>query len=82
MPQPTAPRFLAARNRQSLTSISVSPATPAIRITEPIVQTIQQSQPRKPLYLAVAAQPNPELVSQPHGYMYHIPTSTPIVEWR
>jgi hypothetical protein len=81
-PQPTAPRFLAARNRQSPTSVSASPATPAIRITEPVVPTIQQSQPREPLYLAVATQPNPELLSQPHGYTYHVPTSTPVVEWR
>jgi hypothetical protein len=34
------------------------------------------------LYLAVAAQPSPELISQPHRYRYHVPTPSPIVEWR
>ena len=80
--QPTAPRFLATRNRQSPTSVSVSPATPAIQITAPVVPTIQQSQPREPLYLAVTTQPSPEFVSQPHGYTYHVPTPLPNVEWR
>jgi hypothetical protein len=77
-PQPTAPRFLTARNWQSPTSL----ANPAIQITAPVVLTIQQSQPREPLYLAVATQPSPEHISQPHRYTYHVPTSTPVVEWR
>jgi hypothetical protein len=77
-PQPTAPRFLATRNRHSPTS----PANPVIQVTAPVVPTIQQSQPREPLYLAVTTQPSPELVSQPHGYTYHVPTSSPNVEWR
>jgi hypothetical protein len=77
-PQPTAPRFLATRNRHSPTS----PANPVIQVTAPIVPTIQQSQPREPLYLAVTTQPSPEFVSQPHGYMYQVPTPSPNVEWR
>jgi hypothetical protein len=79
-PQLTAPHFLTIRDQYSPTSIS--PATLAIQITAPIVPAIQQSQCGEPLYLAVAAQPSPEIVSQPHRYTYRIPTPSPVVEWR
>ena len=79
-PQLTAPRFLTTRNQHSPTS--ASPATLAIQITAPTIPAIQQSQTGEPLYLVVSAPLSSQLVSQPHGYVYHVPTPSPVIEWR